>query len=132
MSALVYVDTSALVKLVFDEPESSALVQFIEALPDRVCSAVASVELARVARSVQDPVVERDAKRILKGLHLIAVDPALLAVAAATEPRSLKTLDAIHLATARSLGHELAGFITYDRALARAARHYDMTVWSPA
>ena len=132
MSALVYVDTSALVKLVFDEPESSALGQFIETLPDRVCSAVASVELARVARSVQDPVVERDAKRILKGLHLIAVDPALLAVAAATEPRSLKTLDAIHLATARSLGHELAGFITYDRALARAARHYDMTVWSPA
>jgi predicted nucleic acid-binding protein len=84
-----------------------------------------------VARSVQDPAVERDAKRILKGVHLIAVDAALLAAAAATEPRSLKTLDAIHLATARSLGHELAGLITYDRRLADAARHCDLTVWSP-
>jgi len=132
VSALVYLDTSALVKLVFDEPESAALVAFLETLPDRVCSAVASVELTRVVRSVQDPVVERDAKRILKGVHLIAVDDALLAVAATTEPRSLKTLDALHLATARGLGHELAGVITYDRRLAEAARHYDMTVWSPA
>jgi len=132
VSALVYVDTSALVKLLFDEPESQAVVQFLARWPDRVCSAVAAVELGRVARSVQDPEVERDAKRILKGVHLIAIDAALLAVAATTEPRSLKTLDALHLATARSLGHELAGFITYDRRLADAARHFDLTVWSPA
>jgi predicted nucleic acid-binding protein len=132
VSTLVYVDTSALVKLVFDEPESSALATFLENLPDRVCSAVASVELGRVARSVQDPAVDRDAKRVLKGVHLIAVDAVLLAAAATTEPRSLKTLDAIHLATARSLGHELAGVITYDRRLADAARDHDLTVWSPA
>jgi len=132
VNTLVYVDTSALVKLVFDEPESSALERFLENLPDRVCSAVASVELGRVARSVQNPVVERDAKRILKGVHLIAVDAAILAAAAATEPRSLKSLEAIHLATARSLGHELAGLITYDRNLADAARHYDLAAWSPA
>jgi len=131
VSALVYVDTSALVKLVFDEPESSALGQFIETLPDRVCSAVASVELARVARSVQDPVVERDAKRILKGLHLIAVDPALLAVAAATEPRSLKTLDAIHLATALSLGERCDAFFAYDERLIAAARAHGLTVTVP-
>ena len=48
------------------------------------------------------------------------------------EPRELKTLDAIHLATALSLGHHLAGMIVYDRRLADAARHHGITVWAPA
>jgi hypothetical protein len=44
----------------------------------------------------------------------------------------LRTLDAIHLATAVSLGHELAGMVVYDRRLARAARDAGLTVWAPA
>jgi predicted nucleic acid-binding protein len=55
----------------------------------------------------------------------------LLTAAARVEPTSLRALDAIHLATALSLGHDLSGIVVYDRRLADAARGAGLTVWAP-
>ena len=99
--SLVYLDTSALVKLVVTEPESSALIEFLHGWPDRVSSALALVEVPRALRHARFGAAERQwARRLLARLALIDVDRRILGMAAACEPPELRTLDAIHLATA--------------------------------
>ena len=130
--AVVYLDSSALLKLVFEEHESEALAAFLDKWPARVCSMLARVELLRIVARVEDPLPLRDAQRVLRNMNLARIDDAVIMSAAMLEPRGLRSLDAIHLATARGLGHHLAGMVTYDHRLADAARHHDITVWSPA
>jgi predicted nucleic acid-binding protein len=129
---IVYLDSSALIKLVFDEPETPALADFLGGWPARASSTVASVEVLRTAQLVDDDLVTRGARDVLAGVHLIRLEDGLLASAARLEPAPLRALDAIHLATAISLGHELAGMVVYDRRLADAARRAGLTVWAPA
>ena len=76
--------------------------------------------------------VTKHARHLLAHVHLIKPDEVLLASATRLAPRSLRALDAIHLATALSLGTELAGMVVYDRRLADAARHAGLTVWAPS
>jgi predicted nucleic acid-binding protein len=76
--------------------------------------------------------VQREARRVLRAVHLIRVDDDIVLRAATMAPPALRSLDAIHLATAELLGADLAGIVAYDRRLARAAREHGMTVWSPA
>jgi predicted nucleic acid-binding protein len=130
--SVVYLDSSALIKLVFEEPESASLVQFLDAWPTRASSTLASVEVLRTAQVVNDEVITRNARDLLAHVHLIRPGDLVLAAATGIEPASLRTLDAIHLATAVSLGHELAGMVVYDRRLAGAARDAGLTVWAPA
>jgi predicted nucleic acid-binding protein len=130
--AVVYLDSSALIKLVFEEPETSSLGEFLRAWPTRASSSLASVEVLRTAQLVDDDDVTRHARHLLGRVHLIRPDDGLLASAARLQPTSLRALDAIHLATAVSLGHELAGMVVYDRRLAAAARHAGLTVWAPS
>jgi hypothetical protein len=120
------------VKLVVAEPETPALLEFLAGWPHRVSSALARVEVLRaVKRTGAGPAVRRRATRVLARVALIRIDDAVLAAAARVPPPELRTLDAIHVATARSLDG-LAGIVTYDARLGRAASRARFKVWSPA
>ena len=129
---VVYLDSSALIKLVFEESETSSLAGFLHAWPTRASSSLASVEVLRTAQLVDDGASTEHARHLLAHVHLIHADDVLLAAATRVAPATLRALDAIHLATALSLGHELAGMVVYDRRLAGAARLAGLTVWAPS
>lgn len=129
---VVYLDSSAIIKLIFEEDETSGLADFLGSWPARASSSLASVEVLRTAQLVEDDLVTKHARHLLAHVHLIKPDEVLLASATRLAPRSLRALDAIHLATALSLGTELAGMVVYDRRLADAARHAGLTVWAPS
>ena len=131
-SRLLYLDSSALVKLVVAEPETPVLLEFLAGWPYRVSSVLARVEVARaVKRASAGPAARRRAKRVLARVALVRIDDPVIAAAARVTPPELRTLDAIHLATARSLD-DLAGIVTYDARLGRAASSARLKVWSPA
>ncbi len=130
--SIIYLDSSALIKLIFEEPETSELAGFLAGWPARASSTLASVEVLRAAQLFEDELVTGEARRLLAYIHLIRPDDLLFASAADVEPLSLRALDAIHLATALSLGDELAGMVVYDRRLAAAARDAGLTVFAPA
>jgi predicted nucleic acid-binding protein len=118
---LVYLDASAIVKLVIDELESSALRDALRDRPRRVSSALALVEVhLAAARRLPAPPAGR-ASTILAGLALIPIDQPTLEGAAGLGEYGVRALDAIHLATARSLGEDLESFIAYDQRLLDAA-----------
>lgn len=130
-SSLIYLDSSALVKLVVAEPETSALLNFLGGWPHRVSSALARVEVLRAVRRMgAGPAVRRRAARVMTRVALIKIDGAVLTAAARIAPAPLRTLDAIHLATARSLD-SLAGIVTYDERLGLAASRARLKVWAP-
>jgi predicted nucleic acid-binding protein len=129
---LLYLDSSALVKLVLPEVESAALLKSLAAWPVRLTSELARVEVARAARrSSTDPAVEQRAEEVLAGLHLIKMDGDILGRAARLEPRILRSLDAIHLASALSLDADLGAIVIYDNTLATAAAGCGLHVISP-
>jgi predicted nucleic acid-binding protein len=128
----LYLDSSAVIKLVFEEDETQALERFLVGRPTRVSSVLARVEVMRAVRTVEDPLVSRHAAEVLAAMALIAPDAALLASAASMTPLSLRSLDAIHLATAISLQPDIDGIVVYDLRLAEAARDAGLTVWAPA
>ena len=131
-AAPLYLDSSALVKLALQEAETAALRRFLRSRPVRVSSALARAEVLRaVRRSDPRPVAVRAARRVLAGVTLLAVNDAILERAATLDPLPLRTLDAIHLASALALGHELDGLVTYDERLAEAARAQHITVHAP-
>ena len=129
--AVVYLDSSAIVKLVIQEYESAALRGHLENHPNRVSCTLARVEVIRAVRAHGQPAVNR-ARRLLERLSLLRLDDVLLDEAAALGDASLRSLDAIHLAAARTLGSELAEVITYDRRMADAALHVGLPVGVPA
>ena len=128
---LVYLDSSALVKLVIDEGETPALRQYLTARPAQASSALAKVELVRNVRPYGDLAMIR-ARRLLQQLRLIAVDDALLDDAARIAGPTLRTLDAIHVAAARAILLDLEALVTYDRRMAEAARALGIEVASPS
>ena len=128
----LYLDSSALIKLVFEEHETGALEAFLRDRPVRVSSSLARVEVMRAARTAGDELVTRHADSVLAAVELIAPDAALLADAARIDPLTLRSLDAVHLATAVALVTDLEGMVVYDRRLAEAARHAGITVWAPS
>lgn len=132
VSSVVYLDSSAIVKLIFDEPETDALQRFLADRPSRFSSVVARAEVIRAARSVGDDLVVGRAHDVLDGLDFIELDSQTVRRAAGVEPRSVRTLEAIHLAAALSLEPDLAGIVVYDTRLAAAARAAGLTVWAPA
>ena len=129
MSGVAYVDASALVKLVADEPGSMAMHRwFIEA--ERVLtSRVGAIETRRAAARVAHEAGRVDA--VLDPIELIELDEAIANRAASAGPVGLRTLDAIHLATALEIG-PIDAFVTYDDRLADAARLIGLPVVRPA
>ncbi len=130
--SLVYLDSSALLKLVVREPETLALMEFLRERPDRVSSALVLAEVPRAVRRARFGVAERRrAREVLARVALVDIDRRVLAAAAAIEPPALRTLDAIHLATALALREDLAALVTYDRRLALGAERAHLEVLAP-
>jgi len=129
---LVYLDSSALVKLVVTEPESSALAAFLKGRSERVSSAMALTEVPRALRRAGfGASARRRAREVMARVALVEVDRRILAAAAALDPAALRTLDAIHLATALAVREDLAAIVTYDRRLAAAAERAHLEVNVP-
>jgi hypothetical protein len=126
----VYLDSSALVKLVISEPESDALRRFLRRNPERVTSALARVEVLRAVRAQGDPAIKH-ALRVLARVRMLRVDDGVLEAAASLDPRVLRSLDAIHIASARELGSDLESLVTYDRRMSEASMMLGMLVRAP-
>jgi uncharacterized protein len=118
--ALAYLDSSALVKLMVLEPETAALRRELQHWPQRVSSLLAAVELSRVALRLGHLTIPA-AARVLAGLRVLSIDQIAQTAAQIGSPR-LRSLDAIHLATAQSLGTQLGVLITYDQRMLAEAR----------
>ena len=127
---MLYLDASAAVKLILDEPESSALRSQLAERPVRVSSALLRTELIR-AIGRTDSARLMAARTVLRGVSLVAIDDDILTAAAELDPPSLRSLDAIHLATARRLGGELEAIVTYDQRMIAGARLLGVPVTSP-
>ena len=128
---LLYLDSSALVKLVLPEPETDALLGLLTAWPERISSALARVEVLRTVRRAGDEEAYRRAQEVLARVGLLRIDDAVLGAAALLRPPELRTLDAIHLASALSVGERLGGMVVYDFRLARAAEVCGVHVMAP-
>jgi predicted nucleic acid-binding protein len=126
----IYVDSSALVKIVIQEAESPALAQYLAGFPgdNRLTAAIARTELIR-AVTRRGAAVE-NAHSALATLNFVAITTSVLDVAAAIMPPELRTLDAIHLAAART-APELRALVTYDSRLAEAAANAGIEVVAP-
>ncbi len=128
---MLYLDSSAIVKLVLPEPESLGLRDFLAGDDDHVSSALARVEVLRTVRRVDSAENRlRDAERILARVSLVDLNEPLLAQASSLKPAGLRSLDAIHLATALSLDG-LEAFVAYDRRLLAAANNAGLPTASP-
>ena len=130
----LYMDSSALVKLVQREAESDALRRYLRAHrgDERVASELVRVEVVRSVIRGGPPAVAH-ARRQFARLFLIVIDRDLLDRAATLAPASvLRSLDAIHLATAQLLESELRAVLTYDTRMGHAAVGLGLTVASPS
>jgi predicted nucleic acid-binding protein len=131
MPGTAYVDSSALLKLAVREPETAALEADLAARDGLVASRLAVVECRRAAQRASHRRVLQTIDEILDAIYLIEVTPAILDDAGAADPPLLRSLDAIHLATALSLSDPGMEVITYDRRFADAARANGLTVVQP-
>jgi predicted nucleic acid-binding protein len=128
---VVYLDSSAITKLlVADETERLDLRSYLSSRPDRAASVVARVEVAR-ALSRRDAAHDRELRNVWAGVSSIPLDRTVIERASIIEPPRLRTLDAIHLASAMELGGDLDALVTYDVKLAAAARAAGLPVESP-
>lgn len=134
--AVVYADTSALVKLVVREAESDALEAALDDAAELATSVVTTIELARaVARArAESSATVADEWAVLAVISATAEIPLtdeVRAAAATVAPVELRTLDAIHLASALTLGEHLASVLTYDERLQHAATELGLAVLAP-
>lgn len=127
---IVYADTSALMKLVRPEVHSAALRGWLGAHdPTLVTSMIGAVELRRAAGRV-GPLAMEVARAVLARTRLVDPQPATLDLAAELGPPALRTLDAIHLATAVMIG-DLDAVLCYDKRLGAALERIGVTVEAP-
>jgi predicted nucleic acid-binding protein len=126
----VYVDTSALGRILLGEPDADAVLATLETFDQHVASRLARIELRRLA--LRHGLLGQ-ADQLLAAVALIPVDEALLEAAAIVQPESAATLDAIHLVTALRLAAAGAvdAMLTYGLRLAGGARQHGLTVLAP-
>ncbi len=132
MTAPLYLDSSALLKLVIAEPETRALIEFLRNQPERTSSTIARVEVTRAARRAGGLEAVARARRVLAAVVSLHLTDAIVETAAQLTSDVGRSLDAIQLASALSLMPNLAGVVVYDRRLADAARRAGLQVWAPA
>ena len=133
MSRIVYADTSALAKLLADEEETPALTAWIAGIEDLVIvsSDLVRTELMRAIRRIH-PAAAPSVKALLSTLLLVPISTDICDSAARLEPPTLRSLDAIHLATALVAGEDLEAMLTYDDRLAEASLRYGLKVVAPS
>lgn len=127
---LTYVDSSAIVKLAVAEPESAALRRYLSRRRTLVSSALARTEVARALMPSGPKAVARG-ELVLRRIQLVRVNERVLNEAGRMTPPELRSLDAIHLASARQLGPSLRQIVTYDDRMADAATACGWAVSSP-
>ena len=127
----LYLDSSAIVKLAFREPESAALRRYLRRKRPVISSALARTEVARALLPLGPEAVRRG-HDVLASIDLVRVNDKVLDAAGTLAPATLRTLDAIHLATAQLLGEDLSRILTYDARMASAARALGFAVAAPA
>jgi len=128
---VLYVETSALGRVLLDELDAPAIGTAMEAHADLVASRLLAIELRRLG--ARTGLVDR-AERLLGGVTLRPLDEDVQALVERIEPSNVATLAALHLATAVGLAQAdgLEAILTYDRRLADGARHHGLTVLSPS
>lgn len=129
----LYLDSSAIVKLVQRETESTPLQRYLRRNKEaaRVTSTLARVEVVRAVLSGGAAAVAH-ARRQLGRMYQVALDRELLDQAATLAPGvRLRSLDAVHLASAQMLGSDLHAVVTYDQRMADAAASLGLPVSTP-
>ena len=126
-----YLDSSAIVKLIVKEQESVALRRYLRGRQALVSSALARTEVKRAVLQLGLPAMQR-AEDVLNRIELVRLNNAVLNAAGVMKPEELRSLDAIHLATAALLETTLSDLVTYDTRMATAARAQGWAVASPA
>jgi uncharacterized protein len=128
---LVYLDTSAFVKLVIPEPETAALVTALTPKTVLVASEILEVEALRAARRATGEAGANAARTQLAGVRLLPLTDQIRRRACELAPPTLRSLDAIHIATALDLGERLACVYAYDVRMATAASEAGLRVSAP-
>jgi len=129
---VIYLDSSALVKLAIVEPETTALSTWLgeRTAEVRVSSDLARVEVPRAVLRRQ-PAALPQAQQVIARLLKLRMSRAVLSEAAALHPAQLRSLDAIHIASALRLGARLTSMVCYDERLGEAARTAGLAVDAP-
>ncbi len=126
---VAYFDASAIVKLVHLEPESQALIDYLsDAEVEASTSVIAEIEVMRALKRLR--AAGSEASEAMRGFFLLDLDLEIREDAGQLGASSLRSLDAIHLATALAIDAEVE-FITYDERLATAAREHRLRVLQP-
>jgi Predicted nucleic acid-binding protein, contains PIN domain len=125
-----YLDSSAIVKLAVQEPESAALRRYLRRRRPLVSSALARTEVLRALLPGGEEAIARG-RGVLARLDLVRVNDRVLSAAGTLLPMELRSLDAVHLATARQLGSALVQIVSYDDRMAEVARQLGHRVSSP-
>ncbi len=129
---MIYLDSSALLKLLHEEAESAALTDWLAERTGTpvVSSELAKVEVVRACRRI-NPATLTEATALLAGLDLVPLSGAVIDEAANVGGTTLRSLDAIHLASALSIHAELSAFVAYDQRLTEAASAAGLRLLSP-
>lgn len=130
---MIYLDSSALVKLALAEPETAALTSYLGKRADQalVSSSLHRAEVLRAIWQAEPGALPR-AQRMIRRVSLVTLSHDVLDNAATLPPGALSTTAAIHLASALTLKRDLTAFVSYDRALLDAAESAGLPVASPA
>ena len=118
-------------KLVVEERESNALRDLFGREPAQVACAIVEVEVVRAVRRALPELVSV-AQRVVAHVTVIEPTERIRARAALLDPATLRSLDALHLATALEVGDDLTCVVTYDSRMAAAAKALDLAVLAPA
>lgn len=132
---MIYLDSNALIKLIHEEDETRQLTTWLSLQPDGgfVSSALVDVEVPRALRRSNPAALGAVAAKLRQVARLDIDEPVRVTAAAYVDPL-LRSLDAIHLATAENLvasGIPVTAFVTYDKRLAAAAAEVGLTVVAP-
>lgn len=132
---MIYLDTSALTKLLIDEPETSELRawlnQQIASGEYLATSVIGRVELMRVVTRYGEPGQVERARYLLEGIDTLTLTDSVIALAETIGPATLRTLDALHLAAAAGINQDLTAFVTYDRRLLNGCHEVGLMTASP-
>jgi uncharacterized protein len=130
---VIYLDSSALVKLALTEPESGALARWLAERSEEplVSSTIHRAEVPRAVWLAEPGALPRS-YRVIRRIGKVALTPEVLEISTTVPPRTLGTTHAIHLASALALKRDLSAFVCYDERLLAAAKDAGLPVASPA
>jgi predicted nucleic acid-binding protein len=129
--AIAYIDSSALLKLIVVEDETSALEADLASRDGLVTSSLAVVECHRAVRRAANRRIVQRTEQVFDAVYLLDLTPVILERASTIEPAMVRSLDAIHIATALSVDDHTLEVITYDDRMAEAARSGGLRVVQP-